>query len=172
MGGGSEPRANKSASTPLPHRRPLGVDGNVCCLVFQIGSLVFSPFLRSGEISFSVCRWRSWLFATTLTAGARWFSWSEDAGPEVVDLPFLSNFVDGRRQILVQDSTGTSPGRRATATRALLRAAGLLINSQSLVGDGVFSDLAMVEARRLFRRSPRRRWSWATAAGYGGCRKS
>ena len=70
---------------------------------------------------------------------------------------FLSDFVDGRRQILVQDSTGTSPGRRATTTCALLRAAGLFIDSQSLVGDGAFSDLAMVEARRLFRRSPRRR---------------
>ena len=126
----------------------------MCCSVLQIGSLVFSPFFRSGEICFSVCRWRSWLFATALAAGARWFFWSEDAGPEVVDLPFLSDFVDGRRQILVQDSTGTSPGRRATATCALLRAAGLFIDSQSLVGDGAFSDLEIGRAscrERVFR---------------------
>ena len=40
---------------------------------------------------------------------------------------------------------------------AQLIAAGLLIDSQSLVGDGAFSDLAMMEARRLFRRSSWRR---------------
>ena len=39
-------RANKSATTLLPHRRQpsrrrLGVDGNVCCSVLQIGNLVF-----------------------------------------------------------------------------------------------------------------------------------
>ena len=147
-GGGSDGRVNKSAFLLYSHT---GV-------VSHIGSLVISPFFRSGEISFSLCRWRSWFFATTtLAAGARWFFWSKDVGPEVVDLSFLSDFVDGRRQILVQDSTGTSPGRRATTTCAFLRAAGLFIDSQSLVGDGAFSDLAMVEARRLFRRSPRRR---------------
>jgi hypothetical protein len=58
----------------------------------------------------------------------------------VVDLPFFSDFVDGMRQILVQDSMGMSPGRRATTTCALLRAAGLFIDSQNLVGDGVFLD--------------------------------
>jgi hypothetical protein len=41
---------------------------------------------------------------------------SEDVGPEVVDLSFFSNFVDGGRRVLAQDSTGTSPSRRATAT--------------------------------------------------------
>ena len=84
----------------------------MCCSILQIGSLVFSLSFRSGEISFLVCRWHSW-FAMAPAAGARWFFWSEDVGPEVVDLPFLSDFVDGRRQILVQDITGTSPGRRA-----------------------------------------------------------
>jgi hypothetical protein len=37
-------------------------------------------------------------------AGSRgevWFFWSEDVGPEVVDLSFLSDLIDGRRQILV-----------------------------------------------------------------------
>jgi hypothetical protein len=61
---------------------------------------------------------------------------------------------------LVQDSIGTSPGRRATTTCASLHAAGLFIDSQSLFGDGAFSDLALVEARRLLRRSSWRRWRW------------
>jgi hypothetical protein len=139
--------------------------------IFQVGSLVFSPFFRSGEIYFSTCHWRLSLSTTALGAGARWFFWSEYVGPEVVDMPFFSDFVDGRRRILVQDSTGTSPGRRATATCASLLTAGLFIDSQSLVGDGAFLDLAMVEARRLFLRSSRRRWNWTAAAGYGGCSK-
>jgi hypothetical protein len=53
------------------------------------------------------------------------------------------------------------PGRCATAICASLLAAGLFINSKSLVGDGASFDLAMVEARRLFRRVSRRRWSVA-----------
>jgi hypothetical protein len=28
---------------------------------------------------------------------ARWFFWIEDVGTEVVDLPFFSDFIDGRR---------------------------------------------------------------------------
>jgi hypothetical protein len=36
-------------------------------------------------------------------------------------------------------------------------ATGMFIDSQSLVGDGAFSDLAMVEAQHLFRRSSQRR---------------
>jgi hypothetical protein len=89
---------------------------------------------------------------------------------EVLDLSFFSDFVDGRQHILVQDSTGTSPGRRATTTCASFHAAGLFIDSQSLCGDGAFSDLAMMEARCLFWHSSRRCWSWE-AARYGGCKK-
>jgi hypothetical protein len=63
--------------------------------ILQIGSLVFSSFFRSGEISFSLCRWPS------LAVGARWFLWNEDVGPEVVDLLFFPDFVDGMRKILV-----------------------------------------------------------------------
>jgi hypothetical protein len=149
-GGGSDARKNKSASPLLPHwRRPswwhLGGDGNVCYSVLSIGSLVFSPFFRSCEIYFSVCRW------PTLVARARWFLWSEDVGPEVGDLSFFLDFIDGRRRVLVQDSTGTSPDRRAIAT------CGLFIDSQSLIGDCAFLYLAMVEARRFFRRAPLRR---------------
>jgi hypothetical protein len=59
----------------------------------------------------------------------RWFFSDEDVCPEVMDLSFFSYFIVGRRQILVQDSIGTSLGRRATVTRALLRAAGLFIDS-------------------------------------------
>jgi hypothetical protein len=90
---------------------------------------------------------------------------------EVMDLPFFPNFIHGRRQILVQDSMETFPDRRATATSASLRAVGLFIDSQSLVRDGTFSNLAMIEARRLFRRLSWRRRSWAAVARYGGCRK-
>jgi hypothetical protein len=49
-----------------------------------------------------------------LAAGARWLLQSKDVGPEAVDLSFFSDFVDGRRWVLVQDSTETSPGRRMT----------------------------------------------------------
>jgi hypothetical protein len=77
---------------------------------------------------------------------------SKEVGSEVVDLSLFPDFVDRMRRILVQDSTGTSPSQRATKTYALLLVAGLFIDSQSLVGDGASSDLAMVEARRLFQR--------------------
>jgi hypothetical protein len=76
--------------------------------------------------------------------------WSEDVGLEVMDLSFLLDFVKGMQWILVQDSTGTFSGRRATLTCALLLAAGLFIDSQSLVGDGASSDCAMVESSHLF----------------------
>jgi hypothetical protein len=42
--------------------------------------------------------------------------------------------IGGRRWILVQDSTGMSIDRRAIAICASLRAASLLIDSQSLIG--------------------------------------
>jgi hypothetical protein len=95
--------------------------------------------------------------------------WSEDVGPEVVDLSSFPDFVNGIRRSLVQDSTGTFLDRRATTTCALLHAAGLFINSQSLVGDSASSDLTMVEARRLFERLFRRLWSLAVAASFGEC---
>jgi hypothetical protein len=63
-------------------------------------------------------------------------------------------------------------GRRATSTCASLLAAGLFIDSKSLVGNGASLDLAMVEARRLFRRVSRRCWSVAAAASFGECRKT
>jgi hypothetical protein len=50
---------------------------------------------------------------------------------------------------LVEGSTGV-PGRRAIATFALLLEAGLFSDSQSLIGDSAFLDLAMVEAWHLF----------------------
>jgi hypothetical protein len=95
--------------------------------------------------------------------------WSEDVGPEVVDLSSFPDFVDGMRRSLVQDSTGTFPDRRATATCASLHAAGLFIDSQSLVGDGASSDLTMVEARRLFERLFRRLWRLVAAASFSEC---
>jgi hypothetical protein len=89
----------------------------------------------------------------------------------VVDLSFSPDFFGGMRWILVQDSTGMSPGRRALATCASLLAAGLFIDSQSLVDDGVSLDLAMVEARRLFQHTSRQCWTLATAVRFGECRK-
>jgi hypothetical protein len=56
-------------------------------------------------------------------------------------------------------------------TCAFLHAAGLFIDSPSLVGDGIFLDLAMVEARLSFWRVCQRRWIWTAAAGFSGCRK-
>jgi hypothetical protein len=53
----------------------------------------------------------------------------------------------------------------------LLHASGLFIDSQSLVGNGIFLDLEMVEARYFFHRASPWRLSWAATAGFGGCRK-
>jgi hypothetical protein len=118
--------------------------------ILQIGGLVFSSIFRSGEISFSARRWRSSFSTAAPGAGARWILWSEDVGPEVVGLSHFPDFIGGMRWILVQGSTGTSPGQRAKAICALLLAAGLFIDSQSLFGDGAYLDQAMVEVRRLF----------------------
>jgi hypothetical protein len=79
--------------------------------------------------------------------------WSEDVGPEVMDLSLFPDFIGGMRWFLVQESTGTSPGRCATATCASVLAVGMFIDSQSLIGDGAFLDMAMEEARRLFQRA-------------------
>jgi hypothetical protein len=43
----------------------------------------------------------------------------------------------------------------------LVRAASLFIDSESLVSDGSFLDLAMVDARRFFWRALWWLWSWA-----------
>jgi hypothetical protein len=64
------------------------------------------------------------------------------------------------------------PGRRTTTTCASLLAAGLFIDSQNLIGDGASLDLAMEEARHLFQRASWWRWSVATAASFGECRKT
>jgi hypothetical protein len=90
----------------------------MCLSIFQIGSVVFSPFIRSGENCFSACHWRPSFLAAALGAGARWVLWSEDVGPEVVDLSLFPDFVGGIWWFLVQGSTGTSPDRRATVTCA------------------------------------------------------
>jgi hypothetical protein len=117
------------------------------CACWSFRSAVWSSRHSSdlaSVIYFSSCRW------PLLVTGARWFLWSEYVSPEVLDLPFFSDFIDRRRQVLVQDSTGTSPGRRATTIGALLCLAGMFTDSQSLISDGVFLDLAMVEARFCF----------------------
>jgi hypothetical protein len=96
--------------------------------------------------------WQDLFLSVSLAFTGGWgegFLWRKDVGPEVVDMLFLSNFVNGRRRILVQHSTWTSPGRCATATC-------LFIDSQSLDDDGSLLDLAMVEARISFWRASRR----------------
>jgi hypothetical protein len=50
-------------------------------------------------------------------------------------------------------------------------AVGLFIDSKSLIGDGASLDLAMVEAKHLFRRASRRHWS-VVAAARCECRKN
>jgi hypothetical protein len=60
---------------------------------------------------------------------------------------------------------------KGKASCASLLTAGLFIDSKSLVGDGVSLDLAMVEARHLFQRTSRWRWSLAAAASFGECGK-
>jgi hypothetical protein len=49
-------------------------------------------------------------------AEAMWMPRSEDGGLKVVDLSSFSDFVDGMRRFLVEDSMGTFPDRRATVT--------------------------------------------------------
>ncbi|KAK1615382.1 hypothetical protein QYE76_020899 [Lolium multiflorum] len=99
-------------------------------------------------------------------AGARWFFWSEDDGPEVVVMSFFFDFIDGRRRILVQDSTGTSLGRRATTCASLLACSSTHKASLAMVlfgscnGGGSASLLAFVSAALEL-----------DGAGYGGCRK-
>jgi hypothetical protein len=46
--------------------------------------------------------------------------WSEDVGPEVVDQSFSLDFVDGMRQIFVQDGMGTLLGRRLDVPQQLV----------------------------------------------------
>jgi hypothetical protein len=93
--------------------------------------------------------------------------WIKDVGPEVVDLSLFPDFVGWMWWFFAQCRMGTSPGRRATSTYVLLRAAGLFIDSQSLAGDGAFLDLAMVKAWRLFQHVSWRHWSVAAAASFG-----
>jgi hypothetical protein len=168
LGGGSNVRANKTVSTLLPHQgRPsrwrLKVDGNVCWSISQIDNMVFSSFFRSGvhghprrhrrlgrgdssEARMLVRRW--WISRSSPTSsmvGDR--SWSKTAH-------------------------GHPPDQRATTICVSLRVAGLFIDSQSLFSDSAFSDFVMLEARRLLRHSSWRRWRWAAAARYSGCRKS
>jgi hypothetical protein len=71
--------------------------------------LVFSSFFIYDKISFSVYCWRSLLSPTPLVDVAKWFFWSEDVCTELVDMPFFPDFVDGRRDMLVQDNTRTFP---------------------------------------------------------------
>jgi hypothetical protein len=95
-------------------------------VLVEIDSLVFSPFFRSGEIDVFLA---FIVIHDSAGARARWMLWSEDVGPEVVDLSSFHDFVDGMRRFLVQDNTTTFSDRRATTTCASLLAASLFIDS-------------------------------------------
>jgi hypothetical protein len=117
---------------------------------WQLGFLALLQIQRDLflEVSFAFV-----VFCNDAGAGARWMLWSKDASPGwwICVIPQLR--------------------RRATATCALLLAAGLFMDSQSLVGDGALLNLEMVEARRFSQHASRRRWSLAAAADFGECRK-
>jgi hypothetical protein len=100
--------------------------------------------------------------------------WSEDVGPEVVDQSFSLDFVDGMRQIFVQDGMGTLLGRRLDVPQQLVPRylqRGLFLNSQSFVRNDASLDLTMVEVQRLFQHSFRQRSSFMAAASFGKCRQ-
>jgi hypothetical protein len=90
-------------------------------------------FFRSGEICFSVCCW------LPLAAKARCFLWSEDVSPEVVDLSFFPDFVDGRAAVLGARQHGDIPRSMCHNDMSLAACSGP-------VGDGALLDLATVEA--------------------------
>jgi hypothetical protein len=116
--------------------------------------LVFLLFFRSGEISFSVCSYRSSLSLAALRAKVRWMLLREDVGIEMVDLSLFLDFVDEMWWILVQGGTGMAADQCAT-TCALMLAACLFIDSEILIGNGASLDLAMVETRCLFQHASR-----------------
>jgi hypothetical protein len=117
--------------------------------------MVFSPFIRSGEICFSTYCWHLSLSSiVALGAVARLVLWSEVVDPEVVDLSLFSDFVVGCSSSWPEAVRG-APGQNTTVTCASLLAAGLFINSQSFVTDGAYLDLSIVEAQRLFQRVSR-----------------
>jgi hypothetical protein len=103
--------ANKSTSTLLPHRsrpsrRRLRGDSIVFLSILQIGDLVSSLFMRSGEICLLSCLWDPSLSMAEMEVRARWILWGKVVCPEVVDLSLFLDSVDEMRRILVQGSKG------------------------------------------------------------------
>jgi hypothetical protein len=87
--------------------------------------------------------------------------WSEDVGPEMVDLSLFPDFVDEIHWIFVQDRMRMSSRWPATTICGSMLAAGLFIDSGNFVGDGDFFGYdKMVEARRLLERVYKRRSSF------------
>jgi hypothetical protein len=85
-------------------------------------------------------------------------------------MSFFSNFINGRRKILVQDSTVTPlPPEHATTTCASLLAASLFIGFVSLVG--VFLNLAMAGGSASLPVSVSVALELGGSPGYDGCRK-
>jgi hypothetical protein len=66
-------------------------------------------------------------------AETRWMLWSNEVGPEVVDLSLFRNFVVEMWWTFLQDSTGASVGRCATTTCVLLLAADLSVINRGIL---------------------------------------
>jgi hypothetical protein len=104
------------------------------------------------------------LSTTALGIGARWMLWSKDASRRWWICRYFSASSMGCGGSWCKIARRCPP--RAIATCVSLLAASLLIDSQSFIGDDVLLDLAGVEARRLFQRASRWRWSLAATAGF------
>jgi hypothetical protein len=137
----------------------------MCWPILQIDSLVISLFFRSGKICFSGV---SLSFAGGLgeVVSLELGCWYEGGGYAVLLRLHRWEAADlGPRQ------HGYVLRSTCTTTCALLRAACMFIDSQSLIVNGALLDLSMVEARYFFWHASRRHWTWATAVGFDGCRK-
>jgi hypothetical protein len=73
----------------------------------ELGLIVFLRIWRDQFLDISLA---FVLSTAVLGIGAMWMLWSENVGPEVVDLSLFPDFVEWIRWILVQGSTGTFPG--------------------------------------------------------------
>jgi hypothetical protein len=133
-----------------------------CCIIPLLGFLVVLQIWRDLFLSVSLAYAGGRGEVVSLERGC----WSEGGGSAI--LPRLYRWETAG---LCPRQHGDVPRSTCHSDMCLVACSRLFIDSQSLVGDGAFLDLAMVEARRLFRCMPWQRWSWAAADGFGGCMK-
>jgi hypothetical protein len=112
-----------------------------------------------------VRRW--WICYSSLTSSMGGdISWSKIArGRPPLDVPHRHV-----RHCMQRSYSSNHKSSLAMALSKILHWWRLDVSYDFRLGDGAFSDLALVEARRLLRLSSWRRWRWAAAARYGGCR--